>query len=131
MKDVLVVICCVITTAQLHSTKPAFRFCAGSNPACGMSEIQDGDDLWQCSWLEIRLNAFCWWTIPQKQFINIIIIIIIIIIMAFRRNGKNFLSAIIWRKKVVSVWRREVEEGNILLSKDRNNVIAKNVLSYF
>ena len=26
----------VITTAQLHSTKPELRFCAGSNPARGM-----------------------------------------------------------------------------------------------
>ena len=29
----------VITTAQLHSTKPELESCAGSNPACGMSEI--------------------------------------------------------------------------------------------
>ena len=35
----------VITTAQLHSTKPEFRFCAGSNPARGVSEIRDGEDL--------------------------------------------------------------------------------------
>ena len=35
----------VITTAQLHSTKPELRFCAGSNPACGVSEIRDGEDL--------------------------------------------------------------------------------------
>ena len=35
----------VITTAQLHSTKPEFRFCAGSNPARGASEIRDGEDL--------------------------------------------------------------------------------------
>ena len=35
----------VITTAQLYSTKPELRFCAGSNPACGVSEIQDGEDL--------------------------------------------------------------------------------------
>ena len=35
----------VITTAQLHSTKPELRFYAGSNPACGMSEIHDGEDL--------------------------------------------------------------------------------------
>ena len=35
----------VITTAELHSTKPELRFCAGSNPACGMSEIHDGQDL--------------------------------------------------------------------------------------
>ena len=34
-----------ITTAQLHSTKPELRFCAGSNPACGVSEIRDGEDL--------------------------------------------------------------------------------------
>ena len=35
----------VITTAQLHSTKPKLRFCAGSKPACGVSEIRDGEDL--------------------------------------------------------------------------------------
>ena len=41
--------CChgvvVITTAQLHSTQPELRFCAGSNPARGVSEIHDGEDL--------------------------------------------------------------------------------------
>ena len=35
----------VITTAQLHSTKPEIRFCAGSNPARSASEIRDGEDL--------------------------------------------------------------------------------------
>ena len=35
----------VITTAQLHSTKPELRLCAGSDPARGVSEICDGDDL--------------------------------------------------------------------------------------
>ena len=35
----------VITAAQLHSTKPELRFCAGSNPAHGVSEIRDGEDL--------------------------------------------------------------------------------------
>ena len=35
----------VITTAQLHSTKPELRFCAGSNAARGMSEIRDGENL--------------------------------------------------------------------------------------
>ena len=35
----------VITTAQLHSTKPELMFCMGSNPACGMSEIHNGEDL--------------------------------------------------------------------------------------
>ena len=35
----------VIATAQLHSTKPELRFCAGSNPVRGVSEICDGEDL--------------------------------------------------------------------------------------
>ena len=34
----------VITTAQSHPTKPELRFCAGSNPDCGVLEIRDGDD---------------------------------------------------------------------------------------
>ena len=35
----------VITTAQIHSSKPELRFCAGSNPARGVSDICDGEDL--------------------------------------------------------------------------------------
>ena len=35
----------VITTAKLHSTKPELWFCAGSNPACCMLGIHDGEDL--------------------------------------------------------------------------------------
>ena len=35
----------VITTAQLHSTKPKLRFYAGSNPAHGVLEIRNGEDL--------------------------------------------------------------------------------------
>ena len=35
----------VITAAQLHSTKPELRFCTGSNPVRGVSEIRDGEDL--------------------------------------------------------------------------------------
>ena len=35
----------VITSAQLHSTKYELRFCAGSNPARGVSEICDGENL--------------------------------------------------------------------------------------
>ena len=66
----------VITTAQLNSTKPELRFCASSNPARGVSEIRGGEDLWQWSRLEIKLNAFRRSTIPQKQFIIIIIIMI-------------------------------------------------------
>ena len=57
----------VITTAQLHSIKPKIRFCVGSNPACGVSQICNGEDLWQWSQLEIRLNTFHWSTITQKQ----------------------------------------------------------------
>ena len=35
----------IITTAQLHSTMLELVLCAGSNPAHGMSEIGDGEDL--------------------------------------------------------------------------------------
>ena len=35
----------VITTAQVHSTKPKLRFSTGSNPACGVLEIHDGENL--------------------------------------------------------------------------------------
>ena len=35
----------VITTAQLNSTRPGLRFCAGSNSARGVSEIRDGENL--------------------------------------------------------------------------------------
>ena len=35
----------VITNAQIHSTKPELRFCAGSNLARGVSEIRDREDL--------------------------------------------------------------------------------------
>ena len=45
--------------AHLHSTKP---------------ELSNGEDLWQKSRLEIRLNAFRQSTIPLKHFIIIIII---------------------------------------------------------
>ena len=35
----------IITTTQLHSTKPELWFCAGSKPARSVSEIRDGEDL--------------------------------------------------------------------------------------
>ena len=47
----------VITTAQHHSAKPKPRPCADSNPACGASEIWDGEDLWKGSQLERRLKG--------------------------------------------------------------------------
>ena len=57
----------VITSAQLHSTKPELRFCVGSNPAHGVSEIRDGENLGQWSRLEIRLNVFHRSTISQTK----------------------------------------------------------------
>ena len=54
-----------------YSIKPEPRFCADSNPARGVLEIHDGEDLWQWSQMEVRLNAFRRSTIPQKQFIII------------------------------------------------------------
>ena len=35
----------VITTAQLNLAKSELRLCAGSNPACVLPEIRDGEDL--------------------------------------------------------------------------------------
>ena len=35
----------VITTAELHSTKPELILCAGSNPTSGISQICDDEDL--------------------------------------------------------------------------------------
>ena len=61
----------VITTAQVHLSKPELRFYADSNPAYGVLEIRDGKDLWQWSRLEIKLNAFRRSTIPQKQFSSV------------------------------------------------------------
>lgn len=52
--------CCglaVITTMQLNSTKTELRFCVASNPTCEVWEVFDGENLWQWSYLEIRLTA--------------------------------------------------------------------------
>ena len=35
----------VITIAQLNSTTAELKFCTGSNPTSGVSEIHDGEDL--------------------------------------------------------------------------------------
>ena len=92
----------VITTAQLHSTKPELRFCAGSNPARGVLEICDGEDLWQWSRLEIRLNAFRRSTKPQKQFI-IIIIMVNLRLWNFKLISRNvrFICCNIFSKTMV------------------------------
>ena len=61
-----------LTQNRNTHSKPEHRFCAGSNPSRGLSEIRDGEDIWQ--WfrleirLEIRLNGLRWSTIPQKHF---------------------------------------------------------------
>ena len=60
----------ILWSCPQNPTKPELRYCAGSNPVCDVSEIRDGEDLWQWFWLEIWLNAFRWSTIPQKQFIS-------------------------------------------------------------
>ena len=59
-----------ISTVKLHWNKPELRFCAGSNHACSVSEIRDGEDIWQGSRLELRLSSFRRSTIQQKQFIK-------------------------------------------------------------
>ena len=60
---------------------------AGSNPARGVSEIHNSEDLWQWSQLEIRLNAFRRSTVPQKQFIIIIIIVINAVLNKLRHDN--------------------------------------------
>ena len=35
----------VITTAQIYSTKPKHRFCAGSNPSRSVSEIHNNEGI--------------------------------------------------------------------------------------
>ena len=66
--------CSNYNTVQLHSIKSELRFCTGSNPSHGVSEICDVENFWQWSQLlEIKLNAFLRSTILQKQFIIIVI----------------------------------------------------------
>ena len=57
----------VITTVQLYSARPKLTFCAASNPDNGVLVFRDGEDLWQWSELEIRLNIFRGTIIPQKR----------------------------------------------------------------
>ena len=57
----------VITTAQFHSTKPEIGFCTCLNPVRSVLGFCDGENLWQWSRQEIRLNTFRWSTIPQKK----------------------------------------------------------------
>ena len=57
----------VIIVIEIDSTNPKLIFCAGSNPAHGVSQICDGENLLQCFRPEIRLKAFCHLNIPQKK----------------------------------------------------------------
>ena len=83
-----------IANAYLHSAKLDLRFCVGSNPTCGVSKACGSENVWQWSWVEIRLNTFCRSTISQKQFIIIIMISLlqinwILVWIVFL--GKNFI----------------------------------------
>ena len=66
----------IITNAQLHSRKPELSFRRSSDPARGVSEICDGEDLGQWCRLEIKINVFRRSTITQKQFIIINLLIV-------------------------------------------------------
>ena len=56
----------IITTAQVHLTKPKLIFYADSNTDCGVSKVSNDENIWQWFQLELRLNAFRQLTIPQK-----------------------------------------------------------------
>ena len=43
---------------QLHEIKPILKFCTGSNLTRSVSEISNGENLWQWSRFEIKLNVF-------------------------------------------------------------------------
>ena len=79
--------------------KPELWFCTGSKSAFNVSEIRDDEDLWQCSWLEIRLNVFHRSTIQHEQFIILTIIFMTESITQpkpFLRNFCLFDLIIIW-----------------------------------
>ena len=84
----------VITTAQVHSTKPQLKslHADGVNPVHGVLDVCDDENLWQCSLLKIRHHVLRWSTIPQKP----------LIIINFTRNtipskiSKHFLEWLTW-----------------------------------
>ena len=92
----------------LHSTKSELRFCAGSNPACGVSEIRYDEDLWQFFWVVVvRLNAFYRSTIPQQKMIHVRYLWFILPnqnvhpsqnINCFKLLAKNLVTDIAWAK---------------------------------
>ena len=88
----------IITAARLRSTKPGLRFSTGSNPACGVSAIRDGEDIWQWSRLEIRLNAFRRSTIPPNN-----------------SSSSSSSSSSSWKMLIRSTWviRKVKSENNL------------------
>ena len=60
----------VITTAQLHLTKPELRFCPGSNPACGRLDSCNDKNLHMTLAGNMAYDHPSV-TTPQKQFIII------------------------------------------------------------
>ena len=90
--------------ARVSTNHAIFGNCPSSNPIHGLSEIRDGEDLWQWSLLEIRLNAFCWSIIPQKQFI---IIFIIIKYWKYNKLKKNF------KNKFAKEWKHLLVDNRI------------------
>ena len=102
-----------------RSAKHELRFCADSNPARGVSEIRNADDLWKWSRLEIRLDTFRMSTISQKQFIIMIIIIIIMIFIIINKTPFTF-----WVKHTQDIW-------NVCLQANKNNRICWKVAYFF
>ena len=56
----------VIIIELLHWAKRELKFCADSNPPCGMLQICDGENPENWSLLKIKLIVFRWLTITQK-----------------------------------------------------------------
>ena len=85
---------CCTTSFNKAWTQVLRRFIATR----GVSEIRYGEDLLQCSRLEIRLNNFRQSIIQQKQFIIIIIITIIIIIIEYIKTPPEILRKLRQKK---------------------------------
>ena len=99
----------VITTALPHSAKPELKFCAGSYPARGLSEVCDGENLQQLSWLEIR--PFVGKPLRPKKFY----ITFKFHIFACKQCFKQFYS-LYWRKQGFRISKNSASKlraGNI------------------
>ena len=60
----------IITAVYLHPKKSELRLSTGINPTRSIFEICNNENLWQWSWLDLRLNAFSWLTTPSNNFIS-------------------------------------------------------------